>query len=110
MSEKSSQTPIITALDDVELEERKRAIAYQIWEEEGKPEGQAGQHWERACIVVMNYETDLLPLEAPQAPEWLKPQAEVVAAKNTVELQRSTVEPTTSIEEIRKRVNQRTAA
>ena len=110
MSLKPTQTPITTALDEVELEERKRVIAHQIWEEEGRPEGQAEQHWERACIVVMNYGADLQPFETPQEPEWLRPQAEVAAAKNTVELPRPTAEPTSSIDDIRKRVNQRSAA
>ena len=105
-----TQKPIISALDDVELEERKRVIAHQIWEEAGRPEGHAEQHWERACIVVMNYGADVQTLETHQEPDWLKPQTEVVAAKNTVELQKPLAEPTSSIEDIRKRVNQRSAA
>lgn len=46
-------------------EERIRLIAYAIWEEEGRPDGQAEAHWLRAC--------DLVEAE-PQAadPEWLK--------------------------------------
>ena len=105
-----TQKPIISALDDVELEERKRVIAHQIWEEAGRPEGLAEQHWERACIVVMNYGADIQNIETHQEPDWLKPQTEVVAAKTTAEPQKPLAEPTSSIEDIRKRVNQRSAA
>ncbi|HTF98422.1 MAG TPA: DUF2934 domain-containing protein [Cellvibrio sp.] len=33
-------------------EERVRAFAHQIWESEGKPEGQASRHWEMACKLA----------------------------------------------------------
>jgi hypothetical protein len=33
-------------------EERIRARAHQIWEEEGRPEGRSDAHWERATIEV----------------------------------------------------------
>jgi len=33
-------------MDD--LDERIRQRAYQLWQEEGCPEGQADKHWERA--------------------------------------------------------------
>jgi len=33
-------------------EDRIRARAHQIWEEEGRPEGRSDEHWERAKIEV----------------------------------------------------------
>lgn len=46
-------------------EERIRAIAYAIWEEDGRPDGCADDHWLRAC--------DLVEAEALEAsPDWLK--------------------------------------
>lgn len=29
-----------------------RELAYQIWESEGCPEGQAARHWEMACVLA----------------------------------------------------------
>jgi hypothetical protein len=36
------------ASDESFAQEDIAAVAQQIWEEEGRPEGQAAQHWERA--------------------------------------------------------------
>lgn len=33
-------------------EERIRDLAYQMWEADGKPEGQASAHWQAAAKVV----------------------------------------------------------
>lgn len=33
-------------------EQRIREFAYQIWETEGKPEGQAERHWQMACKLA----------------------------------------------------------
>ncbi|MCP1445760.1 hypothetical protein J3D54_004892 [Pseudomonas sp. GGS8] len=33
-------------------EKRIREFAYQIWESEGKPEGQETRHWEMACKLA----------------------------------------------------------
>lgn len=33
-------------------EHRVREFAYQIWESEGKPQGQASRHWEMACKLA----------------------------------------------------------
>lgn len=46
-------------------EERIRAIAYAIWEEEGRPHGHHEEHWRRA--------RELVAAEAP-LPDWLKPK------------------------------------
>ena len=33
-------------------DQRVREFAYQIWESEGKPHGQASRHWEMACKLA----------------------------------------------------------
>ncbi|MBV4458174.1 DUF2934 domain-containing protein [Pseudomonas sp. COR58] len=33
-------------------DKRIREFAYQIWESEGKPEGQQARHWEMACKLA----------------------------------------------------------
>ena len=47
----------------LDIEERKRRLAYQLWEEEGRPEGRAEDHWQEACRLV---EAEI------ENPEWLK--------------------------------------
>jgi hypothetical protein len=37
---------------DADLHERIRQRAYQLWEEEGRPEGRAESHWHRAEAEV----------------------------------------------------------
>ena len=37
-------------MDD--MEKRVREIAYFIWEQEGRPEGQADRHWQAAREIV----------------------------------------------------------
>jgi Protein of unknown function (DUF2934) len=51
-------------LPSQEREERIRAIAYAIWEEEGRPEGREQEHWLRAC--------ELCDADEDRAPEWLQ--------------------------------------
>ena len=33
-------------------EERIRQRAYELWEQEGKPEGREGEHWKQACREI----------------------------------------------------------
>lgn len=35
-------------------EKRIRELAHQIWESEGKPEGQSERHWEMACKLLQS--------------------------------------------------------
>lgn len=37
-------------MDDIEQRIRQRA--YELWEEDGRPEGREGEHWERARFLV----------------------------------------------------------
>jgi len=46
-------------------EQRIRELAYQIWESEGKPEGQTDRHWEMACkLLESEQQGDLQPAPA----------------------------------------------
>jgi Protein of unknown function (DUF2934) len=67
---KTSRIPKDTPEHD--LEQQKQLIAYQLWEEEGRPDGKAEAHWTQACLVVMS----LSESEAANAPVWLKRQDE----------------------------------
>lgn len=71
-------------------EERIRAIAYALWEEEGRPEGCAEEHWLRA--------ESLVAAEAPAVlePGWLR--------REDGEAMLAPEEPKTAIEEIVKRM------
>jgi len=50
--------------DDTELQERIRAKAHQLWEEEGRPEGREMDHWDKARILVAieDDRTGLIPV------------------------------------------------
>ena len=72
----------MTTHPELSKEDRIRAIAYSIWEEEGRPDGRDEEHWLRACAIVQAE-------EAPN-PDWL--QRDVKA------------EVTTAIDDISKRV------
>lgn len=54
-------------------EERTRELAYQIWESEGRPEGQTEKHWEMARKLVESEKRgELVP--APQEVPPVKPK------------------------------------
>lgn len=91
---------------EIELEERKRQIAYQLWEEDGRPEGQADVHWERACLVVMSLDSGSIPT----TPEWLRRAEEIQNAATVDRPVAATVAPNPEIESIRKRIAARVAA
>jgi len=52
------------------LEQRIRARAHQIWEQEGRPQGREHDHWEKARILVSieDDKSSLKPVE-PERPE-----------------------------------------
>lgn len=45
-----------------------RKFAHQIWESEGKPEGQASRHWEMACQLAAGETGPADPLEPLTSP------------------------------------------
>lgn len=53
-------------------EERIRAIAYSLWEEEGHPAGRDQEHWYRAVEIATAEMND---------PDWLKRQVEAAATR-----------------------------
>ncbi len=59
---------------ELDLEQQKQTIAYQLWEDEGRPDGKAEEHWTQACLVVMSLTDD----ENSASPVWLKRNDEVV--------------------------------
>ncbi|WP_442107929.1 DUF2934 domain-containing protein [Pseudomonas sp. NUPR-001] len=59
-------------------EKRVREFAYQIWESEGKPEGQESRHWEMARKLAEA--ESLAPKVAPRKAK-AKPAAETVPSK-----------------------------
>ena len=65
-------------------DERVCLTAYQIWEDEGKPEGKSEEHWLRACEMV---DAEIAFLENPDLPEWLSHQE-----TNTTEQESALVE------------------
>jgi hypothetical protein len=56
--------------DDIELQDRIRAKAHQLWEEEGRPEGREMDHWDKARILVAieDDRSSLIPV-TPERPE-----------------------------------------
>ena len=48
-------------------EQRIRELAHQIWESEGRPDGQDARHWEMACKLTEGQpQGDLPPSPAPK--------------------------------------------
>jgi hypothetical protein len=65
------------AYDEKELEERIRLKAYEIWLEEGRPQGRDKEHWELAKFAIAQQDglsATLLPPEPPR-PEPVEDQA-----------------------------------
>jgi hypothetical protein len=57
-------------------EDRIRAIAYALWEDEGRPDGHDQDHWLRAC--------ELVDAQAVADPDWLqRTEAQVAAEAET---------------------------
>jgi hypothetical protein len=50
-------------------EERIALVAYNIWEQEGCPEGKSDEHWLAACAIIDA--EDAAPLAMPA---WLEPK------------------------------------
>lgn len=59
-------------MDAVNRDDEIRARAYQLWEEEGRPEGRAEQHWftaKETLAVEENQESTYLPIDTGTEPE-----------------------------------------
>jgi len=66
-------------------DERISALAYQIWEEDGRPEGRSEMHWYLACEMIDAEDAAQEPL-----PVWLNKQ-------------QPAVEPQTEVHELKKK-------
>ena len=89
-----TQTSVETT--PLSLEDRIRAAAHQLWADEGRPEGLAETHWQRACEMIAQE-------DEATAPEWMHRETEIVAKIEKTE-------SPTSIGEIKKRLESRAAA
>jgi len=57
---------------EADREDEIRARAYQLWEEEGRPEGRAEQHWftaKESLAIEENQESTYLPVDTGTDPE-----------------------------------------
>jgi hypothetical protein len=52
----------------IDLEQRIRERAYQIWEQEGRIDGRADQHWQMAKLELTNADEALSAPHAIEAP------------------------------------------
>ncbi len=75
----------MTTIDTERTEKKVRDRAYRIWEEEGRPEGRAVQHWQRALKEVFATPVATAPAAA-KAPA-------ATATKTVAEPAAKTVEP-----------------
>lgn len=66
MSESSSNEP------SPEREQTIRELAYQLWEAEGHPDGQADRHWFMAIEMLETGVVGMLPTVPVDNPHWLK--------------------------------------
>ena len=83
---KHTQEIETAAKTEASRDERVSHLAYQIWEVEGQPEGQAEDHWLRACAVV---DAEMAFTEGQTLPTWLN-RSESVSDETA---KQSTVEP-----------------
>ncbi len=84
-------------------EERIRAIAYSLWEEEGCPDGRDQEHWLRAC--------ELVEAEAIADPEWLqRTETEAAAAPDPTPAAEAEPPKTSSLDDLVKRMKGSRAA
>lgn len=56
-------------------DDRVQQLAYQIWESEGKPEGQEARHWEMARKLAESERSEASAAPAPKARRVSKPKA-----------------------------------
>lgn len=61
-----------------DFEEKVRARAYRLWQEEGCPEGRADVHWDKACELVAIEENIDLTLKPVPDPGSIGPYGEPI--------------------------------
>ncbi|HEX2215687.1 MAG TPA: DUF2934 domain-containing protein [Xanthobacteraceae bacterium] len=71
--------------EERELQERIRRRAYQLWEAEGRPDGRADVHWDKATELVAIEDNQRLAMEPIPSPDDLGPTGEPVEPIEAVE-------------------------
>jgi hypothetical protein len=102
MSKKPNQDQMLAAMS---RDERIEALAYQLWEEDGRPEGKSEEHWFRACALI----DAEMPAGEELAPEGLDPADERPSAKVIEAKTGKKAEEKPSFDELR-RMKSRSAA
>lgn len=102
--ENTESPEMIVETLEMSIEDRIRAAAFQLWVDEGQPEGCAEDHWFRACEMITNED---LKLTTETTPEWLQRNAETTEATEAPAAEKS--ELSKSIDEIKKRMIGRAA-
>jgi len=107
MSEEITQAPETPSRD-----ERIGKLAYQLWEEEGRPEGRHEDHWFRATAMVDAEDQDQIEAAAEPLPSYLSRVADdmpgTAVAQPVESPKAATKEP--SLEELTLRMKSRSAA
>lgn len=107
MSEEITNTP-----GSPSREERINKLAYQLWEEEGRPEGRSDDHWFRASAMIDAEDQEQAGTSAEPLPSYLSRLADDMpgsAIAEPVEAKKATTkEP--SLEELTRRMKSRSAA
>jgi hypothetical protein len=85
-----------------DIEERIRMVAYELWEEAGRPEGKAEEHWSRASGIVMKLDE--------VTPEWLQRQTVSQAAEPETAKQPQPLTSEAPLDAIRRRLAERKTA
>jgi Protein of unknown function (DUF2934) len=96
--------PTIVDTLEISTEDRIRAVAHQLWVDEGQPEGCADDHWHRACEMIAAQ--DQPPINHVE-PEWLQRNPETPELAEELVSEKS--ELSKSIDEIKKRMIGRAA-
>ncbi len=100
----TEETP--TTVDTPSREERIGKLAYQIWEEEGRPEGQHEDHWFRATALI---DAEDQAADAP-LPAYLKKEDGVEGPEAAKPVIAGKTDEKPSLEELTRRMRSRTAA
>ncbi len=102
--EKSDSLEMIIETPETSIEDRIRAAAFQLWNDEGQPEACAENHWFRACEMIANED---MKLTTETAPGWLQRNAETAEVTQAPAAEKT--ELSKSIDEIKKRMIGRAA-
>ena len=65
-------------------DERVAAMAYLIWEQEGRPDGKSDEHWFMACNIIDGEEASADPQGLPSWLNRAEPEPEAKSATSAV--------------------------